>query len=306
MIQHKHTMNPSLEALLAEYNVATTALLAIYWKNVAKQKVEWPTLTQQQGGRDKDLFKDPIMPLFINDDIKVAAEARLNRMQWLPLATRTLYFRRIVSAGIKKDSITQVLILGSGFDTLAVRKKKYGVSFFEIDQAKLLQCKEAIYKQHGIDKNAWFAGIDYVKDNLLDALKSNPSLDCNKPTMILWEGNTFYLEKTDALRILRELSSYFSRLTITFDYMHATMKSDTGQLDNDANATSLQTTLQQFEANKSPFKTFFSPDEIVAICKELGMQCISHKTAAELAIDYDVDKEPYYTAKPYSVVAFRK
>ena len=88
--------------------------------------------------------------------------------------------------------------------------------------------------------------------------------------------------------------------------MHEALQSKTQTLDQVANEKSLEKTLDQFAQKKSPFKTFFAPKDIVSIGEGLGMQCIDHKTAAELAIEYDVDKDPYYTSKPYSMITFEK
>jgi len=286
-----------LKKLLETYNVATTALLANYWKHVAKSKNNWSELSQEQGEREKDLFKDTNLERFIDDDVRREAETRLDKRMWLPLATRTRFFRRTVSEAIKTQDIKQVVILGSGFDTLPVRKSKYtqnfGVKFFEVDQPELLGCKQAIYEQHGINKNADYIALDYVKQNLIQALIDN-GLDREQPTLILWEGNTFYLEKSDVQTTLKNLAEHFTNVIITFDYMHETMQTQTQALS----------TLEQFEKSKSPFKAFFAPAEIVTFCESLGMQCLQHKTAAELAQEYHVDNAPYHTAETYSLVTF--
>ncbi len=296
-----------LKALLESHNVATTALLANYWKDVAKSKTNWPELCQEEGKREKDLFKDPNLQHFINEEVQAEAESRLDKRMWLPLATRTRFFRRTVSDTIKTKDVQQVVILGSGFDTLPVRKAKYtqnhGVRFFEVDQPELLSCKKAIYDQYGIDKNAEYIELDYIKSDLLDAFVQqglNPSI----PTIILWEGNTLYLEKHEIEAVLTKLSTYFARVIITFDYIHAAMQTNTQALDQASDETCLESTLSQFEKSQSPFKGFLVPGEIVTFCESLGMQCLKHQTAAELAKEYQVDEAPYYTAETYSLVTF--
>ncbi|STX50738.1 O-Methyltransferase involved in polyketide biosynthesis [Legionella busanensis] len=298
-----------LKKILNDYNVATTALLANYWKDEAKKKENWPTLTQKQGSRDKDLFKDAEMAKFVNEEIEKEAKERLDKRMWLPLATRTRFFRRTISDAVKHKDVKQIIILGSGFDTLATRKAKYtqqfSARFFEIDQPSILKCKEEIFAENHVNKNATYIGLDYVKGNLIEALKNN-DIDFNKPTLILWEGNTFYLEKEEVIQILKNLANQFNHLIITFDYMHALMQTKTKTLDSAANENCLEKTLDEFASKKSPFKAFFAPEEIVSICEELGIHCIDHKTAAALAKDYQVDEEPYYTAETYSVATFER
>ncbi|OGT56903.1 MAG: methyltransferase [Gammaproteobacteria bacterium RIFCSPHIGHO2_12_FULL_42_10] len=292
--------------ILDQHNVTTTAALAIFWKDVAKSKANWGQLCVQQGGREKDLFKDEYMSLFVDDAVTAEGQIKLNEKMWLPLATRTRFFRRTISYFVKAENhVKQVILLGGGLDTLSVRKVKYtrdhDVKFFEVDQAELLLAKAELYKTHKMDKNAEYIGIDYVKNDLIRYFREY-NVEPDLPTLILWEGNTFYLEKVDALRILKEVTEYFKHLVLTFDYMHASMQQKTQELDSAAREQSLTQTLSQFKANRSPFKTFFEPDEIIECCQQLGLKIVAHKSAADLAKEYDVDREPYYTAYPYSML----
>lgn len=295
------------EKILKYYDVAITSALANYWKNEAKSKINWPELTQKQGTRETDLFKDPLMEVFVNEQVKTEAEKRLDKRMWLPLGTRTRFFRRTVSEAVHSKAVTQVIILGSGFDTLSVRKAKYsqqlGVRFFEVDQPEVLECKKQLLSAQYLNKNATYIGLDYVKGDLIAELATN-KIDFNQPTLILWEGNTFYLEKEEVLNILSNLSSKFSRLIITFDYMHNMMQTNTQQLDSAAKEQCLEKTLNDFASKNAPFKAFFAPEELVTLCKEFGIYCVDHKTAAALAKEYQVDESPYYTAETYSVITF--
>src|SRR3990167_411269 len=140
-----------LRKILESHDVTTTAALALYWKSVAKSHTQWDELTVQKGPRQKDLFKDDIMQTLVAQDDTLAQKARevLPIKMWLPLATRTRFFRRTLSHHIKTNGIQQVILLGGVLDTLAARKEKYprqhDVKFFEVDHATLLKAKESIY-----------------------------------------------------------------------------------------------------------------------------------------------------------------
>lgn len=297
--------------LLETHNVATTALLTNYWKSVAKSKENWAALSIKPGVRENDLFKDEFLQHFIDTDgrTKHAAEERLDLRMWLPLATRTRFFRRTVSDAVKSKRVEQVIILGSGFDTLAVRKSKYtsdfGVRFFEVDKPNVLACKRDIYERAGIAPNAIYIPLEYTSDNLMPALQ-DAGVDFSRPTLILWEGNTFYLEKEEVIQILHKLAENFPTVVVAFDYMHTQMHEEASSIDAESRDISIQHTLTTFAQKKSPFKAFFTPSEIASLCQTLGIGCGIDKTAADLAIEYEVDDEPYYTAKPYSVVSFSR
>lgn len=285
--------------------VATTAWLVNYWKHQAKQKAQWPTMCITPGDREKDLFKDDYMAWFITDEVKQEAEARLDRRMWVATATRTKFFRQCVSTAVKNHGVEQVILLGSGFDTLAVRKAKYGVQYVEVDAKAVLDCKAAVYAEHQQSTNATYLPLDYVNDDLIQALTSH-GVDFKKPTLILWEGNVFYLERHQVFTILDTLSKNFSEFTLAFDFMHAEMQAKTASLDDAGGEQSLQKTLTTFAKQKSPFKSYFTPEEIKEACAARGLTLLACKTTATLAETYDVDKTPYYTAKPYSVASFRK
>ncbi|NBX85032.1 MAG: SAM-dependent methyltransferase, partial [Gammaproteobacteria bacterium] len=190
----------------------------------------------------------------------------------------------------------QILILGAGFDTLSFRKKKYskdfGVRFFEIDSPSVMNCKQAILEANGIDKNAVYIGLDYTQENYIEQLEQS-SFDCSKRTLILWEGNTFYLEKEQVINVLKQIAARIPHLILSFDFMQYEIQKET-------------TTLEAFAARQSAFKSFFSVDEIVEICDSLEMSYLKPFSTAELAKLYEVDESPYHTAEPYTVMTIRK
>lgn len=300
-----------LRKILESHDVTTTAALALYWKSVAKSRTQWDELAVQKGQRQKDLFKDDIMQQLVSQDDMLAQKARevLPIKMWLPLATRTRFFRRALSHHIKTNGIQQVILLGGGLDTLATRKEKYthhyGVQFFEVDHAALLTAKAALYHAQGIHKNAVYIGMDYTAVDYRETWAA-AGIDFTKPTFILWEGNSFYLEKDRALAVITNIAQHFDHVVLAFDYMHGAMQEQTAQLDSAANQQSLEQTLTNFKKNRSPFKTFFKPAELLQTLTALGWTIEEQHTAAELAQQYEVDRDPYYTAKPYSVITCSK
>lgn len=287
--------------------VSSTAMLAIYWKNEARKKERWDAICIEKGDRKVDLFKDELMAYFCNGDIKQAAETRLDKRMWLPLATRTRFFRRTLSHYVKcpSSSIKQVILLGGGCDTLPARKADYPVRFIEIDKAEVLEVKQRVYQEHGIEPNTTFIPLDYIKQNLLGALEVN-QIDFTLPTFILFEGNSFYLNKSDVLNLFNLLADAFPNLILSFDFMHDEMATQTKNLDSQAQEHSLQQTLSSFKKNNAAFKTFFTPIEIAQQCEELGFEIAEQATATELARAYHVDQNPYYTAAIYSVITVVK
>jgi methyltransferase (TIGR00027 family) len=112
----------------------------------------------------------------------------------------------------------QVVILGAGLDTRAVRKQAPGVAYFEIDDLNTLVFKRTRLAESGIAARATFIPGDYVADDFLRLLETN-GFRFELPTYFIWEGNTMYLAGASVRRVLAGLSKRVRRCNISFDYM---------------------------------------------------------------------------------------
>ena len=181
----------------------------------------------EENAEPNPLYRDAIVPLFLTDDSRRAA-ARVAAS--FPLVKdfiriRTRYFddtlEREIRAGCR-----QVVILGAGLDTRAVRKRSAGVTFFEIDDESTLRLKQACYDREQFDVNLTFIPGDYVSDGLT-ALLEEHDFDFDLPTYFIWEGNTMYLPRAADKRILVELRNHVTRFRVSFDYMAESVVSKT-------------------------------------------------------------------------------
>ena len=102
------------------------------------------------------------------------------------------------------SNVRQVVILGSGLDTRAVRKAVPGVTYYEIDDAETLAVKRARYDALGFELDLRLIPGNYVSDGLIDLLGRN-RFDFDLPTYLIWEGNTMYLPLDRMKRVLTEL-----------------------------------------------------------------------------------------------------
>ncbi|MGH6636165.1 MAG: class I SAM-dependent methyltransferase [Gammaproteobacteria bacterium] len=112
----------------------------------------------------------------------------------------------------------QVVILGAGLDTRAIRKQASGVFYFEIDDLRTVSLKKAKLEENGIHANVKFIPGDYVADDFIQLLEQN-DFDFNRPTHFIWEGNTMYLTPDSVQRVMADIVKYLRRFTLSFDYM---------------------------------------------------------------------------------------
>ncbi|HJZ72225.1 MAG TPA: SAM-dependent methyltransferase [Vicinamibacterales bacterium] len=165
------------------------------------------------------LYQDPIVELFLSDDSRRAAGRVAASCPLVPdlVKIRTRYFDDTLDKHIRSE-VRQVVILGAGLDTRAVRKRAPGVTFFEIDDPATLKLKETRYAQSGIEAGVRFIPGNYVTDGLIELL-SRTDFDFNLPTYFIWEGNTMYLPLDTVKQILEDLTTHVTRFRMSFDYM---------------------------------------------------------------------------------------
>jgi methyltransferase (TIGR00027 family) len=165
------------------------------------------------------LYRDPVVGLFLSEDSRQAAgrlAARFPPVKEM-VRVRTKYFDDTLEKHILSH-YRQVVILGAGLDTRAVRKQAAGVAYFEIDDPATLGLKQACYEQEGIKVDVTFIPGNYVTDGLIDLLARN-GFDFDLPTYFIWEGNTMYLPLASVKDILTELRTHVRQFRLSFDYM---------------------------------------------------------------------------------------
>lgn len=108
--------------------------------------------------------------------------------------------------------VAQVLILGAGLDARALRfaAALAGRPVFEIDFPATLARKRG--QLRALVGDAWPAhlvqvGCDFARESFVDALDRQPRFVRGKPTIVIWEGVTMYLERAAVTRTLKDLAA---------------------------------------------------------------------------------------------------
>ncbi|MEY3896735.1 MAG: hypothetical protein RLZZ214_2255 [Verrucomicrobiota bacterium] len=121
-----------------------------------------------------------------------------------------LAVREAVAAGV-----SQVVVLGAGFDTLAWRLHTEfpQLSFVEIDhyatQTVKLQALEARANIH-------FLPLDLAKEPLAAYLRACPAFSLDRPSIFIAEGLTMYLSAERVGAVMRDIAGLAGRLVFTF------------------------------------------------------------------------------------------
>jgi methyltransferase (TIGR00027 family) len=173
------------------------------------------------------LYLDPIVPIFLDARTHAAAERMVADFPAGEHAVqlRTRYYDDHLDAELA-GGCRQVVILGAGLDTRAVRKQSANVTYFEIDDPDIIDFKKARLAQAGMSAPTVFIPGNYVTDGLLDLLAAN-HFDFDAPTFLIWEGNTMYLTRGAVLGVLKDLRERVKQFAISFDYVSEEIIADT-------------------------------------------------------------------------------
>jgi methyltransferase (TIGR00027 family) len=158
-------------------------------------------------------------PLFLNDTyakLFTGAEGgrgvttERNAKSLSRIGCRTRFFDCFLSEAIHGElKAEQVLILGTGFDTRALRLRCLqmgNVRVFEVDQPETITAKAAIMKEAGheeeYERSSVKVGADLLQRTWIHELRRR-GFDPKKRTCIIVEGLLYYFEETQATDLLK-------------------------------------------------------------------------------------------------------
>lgn len=243
-------------------------------KNVSGTAFVVAEFRAEENDAAQPLYRDPIVKLFLNEESRQAAERVAAGFPLVKemVKIRTRYYDDMLEKQISLGC-QQVVLLGAGLDTRAVRKPAAGVIYFEIDDGATLALKQACYEEHGIRANVRFIPGNYVTNSLIDLLNKN-GFDFDLPTYLIWEGNTMYLPEEIDKTVMEQLREHLRQFRLSFDYMaEAMITKTTGKLG-------LTRMVENFANMDAPWITGF--DNIQALANEMKLRVIENFKTAEL------------------------
>ncbi|MEW5733534.1 MAG: SAM-dependent methyltransferase [Thermodesulfobacteriota bacterium] len=186
--------------------------------------------TGKQGAGDQGLGSDHLARYFIPGYLRHGLSTRFIRdkvKEKVPpglyefLTARTAWFDRVFVRALEEKA-ARIVLLGAGYDTRALRFSgiNRGTRIIELDMPQTQGRKRECLHKAGIEtpESLRFAAIDFHTQKLSEVLEAE-GYDKSEPTLFLWEGVTYYLEReaVDAtLSLIAENRHPQSR--VAFDY----------------------------------------------------------------------------------------
>ena len=201
---------------------------------------------------------------------------------------RTNLFDKVFM-GALDDGFSQIVVLGAGMDTRALRfqGRTTGTMIFELDIHATQSYKREVYrrKKIALPKELVFVPIDFNKERIADVL-SEAGYQEKQKTLFLWEGVTMYLDPEavdDTLAFVRNSAAQGN--IIAFDYVRASVLRSENTLYGEQR-------IFNTVARTGERWTFGIDDgEIEGFLTERGFKILSHYTPSDLEMAYLTTKD---------------
>lgn len=188
-----------------------------------------------------------------------------------------------ISHGVK-----QYVILGAGLDTFAQRRPEIAskLQIFEIDQpnTQVWKKQRLIELGFGIPKWLRFVPVDFEAGSSWWEQLTSAGFDTSQPTVVACTGVSMYLTGDAILATLRQIAVLApgSKLAMTFMLPL--------ELIEEEDLPLRQASEKGAQAAGTPFISFFTPEEMLALASEVGFKEVEIVSADNLAKRYFVGR----------------
>lgn len=185
--------------------------------------------------------------------------------------------------------VSQYVILGAGLDTFAQRRPEiaFRLKVFEVDQPDSQAWKRQRLIDLGFGIPAWLrlVPVDFEAGGSWWDQVVAEGFDIAKSAVVVSTGVSMYLTRDAIISMFRQTAALApgSKFAMTFLLPL--------ELADPEVRPWLEMAVKGAQASGTPFISFFTPDEIMALAQEAGFKEIRHVSAAALAQRYFADRE---------------
>jgi methyltransferase (TIGR00027 family) len=180
--------------------------------------------------------------------------------------------------------ITQYVILGAGLDSFAQRRPEIAarLKIYEIDRPapQAWKRRRLVELGFGVPDGLVFVPVDFEagaswRDELIKA-----GFDAAKPALVVSTGVSMYLSKEANAATLRDAAVFAAGSVFAMTFLFPIE-----MVDAEIRPV-LELAVKGARACGTPFLSFFTPAELVALARQCGFKGAHHVAAAELAGRY--------------------
>ena len=182
------------------------------------------------------------------------------------------------------NGLTQYVILGAGLDSFAQRHRELAsqMSIFEVDRPEPQTWKRRRLNELGFGTPDWlrFVPVDFeAGDSWRHALVAT-GFDASKPAVVVSTGVSMYLTEEANRAALREVATLAPGSALAMTFLLPL------ELANPEVRPSLEMAARGASASGTPFISFFTPAQMLALATEAGFSNARHVSADNLTERY--------------------
>jgi methyltransferase (TIGR00027 family) len=180
--------------------------------------------------------------------------------------------------------VRQYVILGAGLDTFAQRRPKIasGLRVFEVDQPGPQAWKRQRLIELGFGIPGWLrlVPVDFEAGGSWWERLVTEGFDAGQPAVVASTGVAMYLTSDAIAATLRYIAALAPRSTLAMTFMLPL------ELIESEERPQRQATEKFARAAGTPFISFFTPPQMLALAREAGLREVQHVSAACLTQRY--------------------
>jgi methyltransferase (TIGR00027 family) len=233
------------------------------------------------------IFRDSYALQILDDEARENLTAMANdpahRPMRLFIAARSRFSEDAMTACVARG-VRQVVILGAGLDTFALRNPHAGVTVYEVDYPATQAWKRDRLAQSGIalPSSLTLVSIDFERERLGEALAAS-GFRVDEPAFFQWLGVTPYLTR-EAIVSTLDFVAGIAGSEIVFEYGEP--------LENypPAMRANLEAIAESVAARGEPWISLFDPPEMAALLHARQFAGFEDVTRSEFAARYYSDE----------------
>lgn len=210
-------------------------------------------------------------------------DAQFTRPFRAAIVARARFIEDMVVEQVSRG-LNQYVILGAGLDSFAQRRPETAsrLRVFEVDQPGPQAWKRQRLMELGFGVPDWlrFVPVDFEKGESWREGLAAAGFDDSKPAIVVSTGVSMYLTKDANAAALRQVASFAPRSTFAMTFLLPLEMADAEV------RAGLEMAAKGARASGTPFVSFFTPTEIVALAREAGFREVQHVSASELTQRY--------------------
>lgn len=184
--------------------------------------------------------------------------------------------------------VSQYVILGAGLDTFAQRRPEIasGMRVFEVDKPEAQAWKRQRLSElgFGIPSFLRFVPVNFeAGDDWWEGVAA-AGFDAGQPAVVASTGVSMYLTRDAIMATLREVAALAPGSTLVMSFLLPIEMTDPEVRPG------IERAIAGAQASGTPFISFFTPTEMLALARKAGFKDGQHVSAATLAQRYFADR----------------